>query len=222
MKILKLIFFIIVCFNSVSAQENRTGSDEGSLNSFIKSNEEYKSTKSKDRNNNVGAAENDFLFAQPTKGKLIGMNDNILEDPSLLYNYDKLNKQVVVYADKKPPVKIGLSDFKTVDFITSEGDLWFEPYPAIAKGELFQALIKCFGKYNLYKKIEDKNERDNNNQLYYIISPDNQIHPFKLSKRAVNDILSSNQRAGYFINSHKKDKGDETYVKDFLTYLNYF
>ena len=157
-----------------------------------------------------------FLLPRPVHGKVIGKNDNVIEEPAYTFNYDKADKMVFVYNGEKVVTMVGLSDLKTVEFKLDQANIKCEPNFLISKELLFEVLSKREDRYCLYKTLDD------HRPTYYIITSDKQIHPISLSHQSIDALLNLDPKAQYFLKYHKHDSADENYLKEFVVYLNYF
>ena len=217
MKIPKIIFLFLIYSTQLFSQGNNSSLDKD----FLIGIKESAINNSIENQNPNTVSKHHLFFPNSFKGKCITKNEGILEDSNYSFNYDINEKSVLVTSsDNKVINSISLSALNAVLFITNEGDRWFETNDNILKNELFQILVKMPAKYILYKYIDYLHIPET--VTYYIVSPDNKVSKTTLNRKSINSILENNPKSVYFINYHKRGKIDENYLKDFISYLNYF
>jgi len=130
-----------------------------------------------------------MLLASWAKGFVVGMNDSIVKDDKLVFNYDKISHDLYYSLDKQTVFEAERSHIKAFHIATNEGEAVyarvnvikpevffreFTPYDATHYG-LYALTTTEFKKANYHSDgmVETGNNYDEyvDNVQYYIVSP---------------------------------------------------
>jgi hypothetical protein len=85
--------------------------------------------------------------------KVVAENNEVISNDSLLFNFNKLNQNLLLTKDYRKIYEVDRRDFKSVTFYWRDSVFIFEHVFAINKKDFFQELIRDDKKYSLYKFI---------------------------------------------------------------------
>jgi hypothetical protein len=85
--------------------------------------------------------------------KVVSENNEVISNDSLLFNFNKLNQNLLVTEDYQKIYEVDRRDFKSVTFYWHDSVYIFEHVFAINEKDFFQELIRDDKKYSLYKFI---------------------------------------------------------------------
>jgi hypothetical protein len=93
-----------------------------------------------------------FLLKEWSKGSIVNSNGKEINDTSLLLNYDKVNRQVVITMDMKSFFRVDVNNVRSFTVFSPEGDMFFYNKPEISKNNFVQ-LVSAGKNFSVYKKI---------------------------------------------------------------------
>ncbi len=175
------------------------------------------------------------------KGNVVAADNRIINNDSMLYNFDKIDQSLFLTTDRKLVYEVDKNEFKSVTFYHNDTVFVFEKVPVINENSLFQVLAYTPDKYGFYKQYhtiykkanyttngisESGNKYDEyiDDASYYIVFPNKEYHLLpSLKKSAVEKVFALNpdkEKASSFLSSNKGGKSPEGNIKDLVNFLN--
>lgn len=181
-----------------------------------------------------------MLLTAWAKGFVTGMNDSLIKDDKLVFNYDKISHDLYYSFDKQTVFEAERSHVKAFHLTTNEGDADYARLDLVKPENFFRVFTPYdnthYGLYSLttteFKKanyhsdgmVETGNNYDEyvDNLQYYIVSPGGkQYQPVELKKKSVRSALpAAKTKVEEFLSQHKNDDVNETFLKELIDYLN--
>jgi len=172
-----------------------------------------------------------FLFTQWVHGYMVKVNGDIVQTPTMLFNYDKIKGDLYITEDMN---HVNLSDKNAIKsfvlFDTPDQPYSFERVLGISN-DMYSQLISNGSKYKIYKftttKFVASNYQSNgitstgnaydefvDDNVYYIFNlKSNSFQPVALKKKALKEAFADNSaRFTTFATDHADDKIDESYL----------
>lgn len=181
---------------------------------------------------------NFFFENNWVKAKILTANNNVVSNDSFLYNFDKIDRRLLITTDFKNISEIDWREFKAVMFYTNDTTYILEHIYLISNKDLFQVLIKGDSKYSLYKTVHTKvikgiygatsygksPDRYQDITEYCIFFPNREYRTFyQLKRSAIERIFKLNPDSGRveeYLNSIGKNTYQEDDLKQLILYLN--
>jgi hypothetical protein len=179
------------------------------------------------------------------KARLLTSNNNILSSDTFFFNYDKIDRRLLVTSDFKSIFEIDRREFKAIEFYLNDSAYFFKHIYYINDKDLFQILVRDEGRYALYKVMHTKIVRGTigtfgnitlvptSNYLvdryvdfaeYYIFFPNKDYRSFFTIKRsAIKRLFGLNPESGKvddFFNMIGDKNYDESDLIQMVSYLN--
>jgi hypothetical protein len=189
------------------------------------------------RDATVGSA---YMFKAWVKGNVKNQNDTVINNPSLLYNYDKTKGSLMVTQDQANYIELSKGTYKSFNLVDADGiEHIFVAIPAISNA-LFPEEIAKTEKYSIYKLTKTKFKRADyrtdgltetgNNydeyvdeyEYYVVNNKDKSGQAIKISakRKSVKDAFGTDAaKVDAYVSQHKDDLNDN-YFKLLATYLN--
>jgi hypothetical protein len=172
-------------------------------------------------------------------GSVINIKNFVLDKPSFMYNYDKLNGILFLTSDQKTVVEIDKDQLKSFTLQKNGKDYIFERVPVINNKDFFQPIVKSENRYSLYKLLQTKFVRANyvsdvisesgnkydeyvDEFTYYIVLPGGkQFSSVDLKKKSIKNVLAADQiKVESYFSAHKNKEVDEDFLGGLIAYLN--
>lgn len=175
---------------------------------------------------------------QWVRGKLLTANNTVIANDSFLFNFDKIERRLLVTMDYNKIFEIDWREFKAILFYIHDTGLVFKHIYTLSNKDLFQVLINGSERYSLYKTMHMKIVKETYSvgsfskspekfvdlPEYCILFPNREyriIHSIKRAaiERIFNldpDFLKVNE----YLNAMGKSDYDENDLKNLITYLN--
>jgi len=175
------------------------------------------------------------------KAKLLKADNSILTNDSVLYNFDKIERKLLITTDLKNISEIDHREFKAVLFYWHDSTYIFKHINFINDKDLFQVIIIRKEKYSLFKVVRTKLIRSRVSSFlvqaepspydrfediaeYYIFFPNKEYKTIYLPRRAdIKRVFTLNRDAGKveaYLNSTGKKELDENDLIRLISYLN--
>ena len=180
--------------------------------------------------NQEGTRGNRYLFNDWVPGYGISKKDSVVNEITNMYNYDKLNGNLVYTNDKRSMAQISTQQIKSFSLYDSKGRAHvFESAQEINNKPFVEVLIST-PKYKIYKKIDTKlvradfhtdgviesghryDEYVDVERYVFVNTADNKVQSISLKKSTLKKLLAGDADA--FIASQGSRDVDEDYVKD--------
>jgi len=172
-----------------------------------------------------------FLFTQWVHGYMVKNNGDIVQTPTMLFNYDKIKGDLYITEDMN---NVNLTDKNTIKsfvlFDSHDQPYSFEKVLGISN-DMYSQLISGGSKYKIYKLTATKfiasNYQTNgisstgnaydefaDNNVYYVFNlKSNSFEQVVLKKKALKDAFTDNSaKFNTFASDHADDKIDESYL----------
>lgn len=170
-----------------------------------------------------------YLFSNWVPGYGISKKDSLVVETSNMYNYDKINGNILYTNDGKSMAQVSPSQLKSFSLYDRKGHAHlYENAPGVDKKPFVEVLLST-PKYKIYKKIDTKLSRADFHtdgvlemghrydeyvdvDRYYFVGADGKLQSVSLKKSTLKKLLGGDADA--FIASQGSRDVDEDYVKD--------
>jgi len=170
-----------------------------------------------------------YLFTNWVPGYGINKKDSLVVETSNMYNYDKINGNILYTNDGRSMAQVSPSQLKSFSLYDRKGRAHFyESAPEINKKPFVEVLLST-PKYKIYKKSDTKLTRADfhtdgvlemghrydeyvDNDRYIFVGGDGKMQSISLKKSTLKKLLSGDADA--FIASQGSRDVDEDYVRD--------
>lgn len=95
------------------------------------------------------------------KARLLTSNNSILSSDTFFFNFDKVERKLLITSDFRSIYEIDHREFKAIEFYLNDSAYFFKHIYFINDKDLFQMLVSEEGKYSLYKVSRTKIIRGN-------------------------------------------------------------
>jgi hypothetical protein len=112
--------------------------------------------------------EKNFLFETWVKAKLLTANNSIITNDSFLFNFDKINRRLLITTDFISIYEIDNREFKAILFYKHDSAFIFKHVNFINEKDLFQVLVNNPNKYSLYKVMRTKIMKNRYSNTIYL------------------------------------------------------
>jgi len=179
-----------------------------------------------------------YLFVTFVHGYLINAEGDLVQKPNYLFDYDKINGNLLLTRDNKTIIEIGWDETKSFSLFSREGVRYdFEKVPAIDPSHYAQVLASG-NKYKIYKLISTKfvkSDYVNNgaaahghdydeyvdDATYYLVDvPSNQMQKFSLRKKGIKTAFAKEADKINKYLSGNSDDIDDAYLAKLGAYMN--
>ena len=172
------------------------------------------------------------------KAKLLTSDNEVINNDTLLFNFDKIDQRLLVTADFKNVFQIDWREFKAILFYRHDSGYVYKHISLISHKDLFQVLINGDGKYSLFKTIHTKVVkgsygatsfgRSSDKYLdvpeYCILFPNKEFRMIHLLKRAaierIFNLDPDSEKVEDYLNMNNKSVYAEDDLKQMILYLN--
>jgi hypothetical protein len=175
------------------------------------------------------------------KGNVVAADNSILNNDSVLYNFDKITQNLFFTTDRRLVYEVDKKEFKSVTFYRNDSAFVFERVQLINPNDFFQVLAFSPDKYALYKLIHTQFKKANytsngisesgnkydeyiDDVEYYIVLPNKEFRMLNsLKKSAVEKAFSlqpDKEKVEIFFSSHKNARSPENYAENLIKFLN--
>lgn len=181
-----------------------------------------------------------MLLASWGKGFVVGMNDSLIKDEKLVFNYDKMSHDLYYSLDKQTVFEAERSHIKAFHLVSNDGDVEYARVNVIKPEVFFRVFAPVdathYGFYSLttteFKKanyhsdglVETGNNYDEyvDNLQYYIVAPGGKtFQPIDLKKKSIRAAFpAAKAKVEEFFSQHKDADINEALVKDLIDYVN--
>jgi hypothetical protein len=170
-----------------------------------------------------------YLYTDWVPGFGISKKDSLVVETSNMYNYDKLNGNILYTNDGKSMAQVSTSQIKSFSLFDKNGHAHvYESAPSI-NGKPFIEVLLSTPKYKIYKKIDTKLTRADFHtdgilemghrydeyvdvERYTFVDADGKSQSISLKKSTLKKLLAGDADA--FIASQGSREVNEDYVKD--------
>ena len=175
---------------------------------------------------------------QWVRGKLLTANNSVIANDSFLFNFDKIEKRLLVTTDFNKVFEIDWREFKAILFYFHDTGFVFKHIYPLSNKDLFQVLVNGSERYSLYKTMHMKIVRDGTGfgtfsrgpekfvdlPEYCIMFPNREYRIIHSTKRAaierIFDLNPDYSKVNDFLNAISKVEYDENDLKNLIYYLN--
>jgi hypothetical protein len=180
-----------------------------------------------------------YLFPNWVKGTVVDSASHLFNNPSFLFNYDKMNHGLLLTTDKKDVNEIEKVDIKSFTLINDMGvPSVFVRIPFIDSAVFFQPIGENSGDYAAYKltttkfvkanfKTDGMVETGKNydeyvdiTEYYIVYNNGKQYKKVELSKKSLKKAFGDNPKAAAYFVQYKSDDVDENYLSFLMRALN--
>ena len=175
------------------------------------------------------------------KAKLLKADNSVLSNDSFLYNFDKIDRSLLITADFKNVFEIDHREFKAIIFYVHDSAYLFKHIDFINDKDLFQILINSKDKYSLCKVMRTKLvkyyssiglqparlsplDKYEDIIMYYIFFPSRDYKKlFLLKKSAIEKAFRldpDGQKVSEYLESMGKKELSESDLMQLVNYLN--
>ena len=179
-----------------------------------------------------------YLFVTFVHGYLINAAGELVQKPNYLFDYDKINGNLLLTRDNKTIIEIGWDETKSFSLFASDGTRSdFEKVPSINQSHYVQVLASG-NKYKIYKQISTKfvkSDYVNNgaaahghdydeyvdDATYYLVDvPSNQMQKFSTRKKGLKTAFAKEaDKINKYISDNSGDI-DDAYLAKLGAYMN--
>lgn len=179
-----------------------------------------------------------YLFVTFVHGYLINAAGELVQQPNYLFDYDKINGNLLLTKDNKTIIEIGWDETKSFSLFASDGKRYdFEKAPSIDQSHYVQVLASG-SKYKIYKLTSTKfvkSDYINNgaaphghdydeyvdDATYYLVDvPSNQMQKFSLRKKGIKTAFAKEaDKINKYLSSNSDDIND-AYLAKLGAYMN--
>lgn len=175
------------------------------------------------------------------KGNVVAADNVILNNDSVLYNFDKISQNLFFTTDRKIVYEVDRREFKSITFYRNDSAFVFERVQVINPDDFFQVLAFSSDKYALYKKIHTELKKANyttnglsesgnkydeyiDNMEYFIVLPNKEYRSLASLKKSVVEkafeLSPDKNKVEAYFSSHKNKVSQENYVENLVKFLN--
>lgn len=181
---------------------------------------------------------NRYLFEKWVKGSVKNVQGQIYQGSNALFNYDKLNKKLLIFLDSAKIIELNSSDIGSFTIGDSGQQVTFERLRNSTDLNFYQPVYKNEKGYSLYKLLkttfkkadyqtnglfESGNKFDEyvDTQEYYILSDKGELAKITFKKKSIEKCFGKeSEKVDAFFTSHKNDNIDEAFVASLLEFIN--
>ncbi len=119
--------------------------------------------------NGIGLNDKILLFHGWVRAKLLTANNTVITNDSFYFNFDKINRRLLITTNLEKIYEIDNREFKAVLFYVRDSAYIFKHMNFINEKDLFQVLVNSENKYSLYKVPRTKmNTNRFSNSMYLL------------------------------------------------------
>jgi hypothetical protein len=175
---------------------------------------------------------------QWVKAKLLTANNTVITNDSFLFNFDKMERRLLVTNDFNKVFEIDWREFKAILFYYHDTGFVFKHIYPLSNKDLYQVLVNGNERYSLYKTMHMKIVREGNGfstfskgperlvdlPEYCIMFPNHEYRIIHSTKRAaIERIFNLDPDYGKvndFLNATSKAEYNEKDLENLIYYLN--
>lgn len=176
---------------------------------------------------------------QWVRGKLLTANNEVVTNDSFLFNFDKMERRLLVTKDFNKVFEIDWREFKAILFYIRDTGFVFKHIYPLSNKDLFQVIINGNDKYSLYKTMHMKIVKEMGSGIggssraleklvdlpeYCIMFPNHDYRIIHSTKRsAIERIFNLDPdyaKVHDFLSAMDKPDYDETDLRNLINYLN--
>ncbi len=180
-----------------------------------------------------------YLFPNWVKGSVIDSGSKLFNNPTFLFNYDKMNQGLLLTVDKKDVSEIEKVDIKSFTLINDRGiSTVFVRIPLINPEVFFQPTGENTGDYAAYKLTTTKfvkanfksdgmvetgknyDEYVDNTEYYIVYNSGKEFKKVELTRKSLKKAFADNPKATAYFAQYKSDEVDENYLNYLMRALN--
>ncbi len=180
-----------------------------------------------------------YLFPNWVKGSVIDSGSHLYNNPTFLFNFDKMNHGLLLTVDKKDISEIEKVDIKSFTLINNQGvSLVFVRIPSINPEVFFQPIGESTGDYAAYKLTTTKfvkanfksdgmvetgknyDEYVDNTEYYIVYNNGKEYKKVELTRKSLKKAFADNPKATAYFAQYKSDDVDENYLNYLMRALN--
>jgi hypothetical protein len=181
---------------------------------------------------------NFYFDSKWVKGKLLKADNSIVSNDSFFFNFDKIDRRLLITTDFKKIYEIDRREFKAVLFYWQDSAYTFKHIDFINDKDLFQVIISDKAKYSLFKVMRttilkaasyysssnSPFDRYQDIPEYYIFFPNREYKKIFLLKKAVIErafnLNPDYQKVEDYLNSTGHKEYEENELIKLILYLN--
>jgi len=180
-----------------------------------------------------------YLFDKWVGGVVLDTGNNVIDNKSYLFNYDKVSRDILLTQDMKKAIEINKDQVKAFALKDEQGTLYiFELIPAVNNGNFVMQLAKG-NKYALYKSIKTKYVKADyqtdgmvehgspDNQYidefhYYVLKNDTkEVKEIEFKKKTIKAVFGTeSDKVNTYFSQHADDDINEEFLKGLIIFLN--
>ena len=180
-----------------------------------------------------------YLFTKWVNGSVVNSHDSVFAKPSLLFNYDKVSKKLLLTENKSTAIEVFLDQIKSFTLKDDNKEYDFERVPVINSSDFFRALVKNESKYSLYGLMQTKFIKANystngisesgnkfdeykDEVTYYIVLPGGkEFKKVELKKKSIKQTLNADAaKVNDYFSAHEQDAVNEDFLVNLVKNLN--
>ncbi len=178
-----------------------------------------------------------YLFTDWKRGKAINSEGQLVDQPGLSFNYDKMHHGLYMTKDKKTSYILDLHNVKEILIDDNGNTLEYVHLPQVSDETLLLVLVKSPTKYSLYKSLTTKFIKSNyvstgltetghnydeylDEPQYYLFTLKGTFEKLPTKKKALKEYFDGNKAAESFLKDHRNDDIDDNFMKDLVETLN--
>jgi hypothetical protein len=179
------------------------------------------------------------------KARILTSNNTVVDSDTFLFNFDKLDRKLLITSDYKTMFEIDRREFKAVQFFWNDTGYIFKHIYFINDKDLFEVLVNDESRYSLYKVLRTKIIKGSMGTMsttgtnvpgsflidkyvdfveYYISFPNRDYRSFfSIKKGALKRLFGLNpdsDKVNEFFSMIGNRKYDESDLIQLVTYLN--
>ncbi len=181
-----------------------------------------------------------YLFDKWVSGSVTDSGNNVINNNSYLFNYDKISKKLLLTQDMKSVIEIEKAGIKSFTLKNEGNYVVFECIPLIDNTNFLQSLVKGNDKYSLFKSVKTKFEKSDfhsdglvesgkpydeyvDEAEYFVVFPGGKEDKKIIFKqKSIKDVFSSEtEKLKSFFSQHRDEPIDETYLIALVLFLNH-
>jgi hypothetical protein len=177
-----------------------------------------------------------YFFDEWVTGEIVSFNGKSINGDQYLFNFDKVNNNILVTKDKKEVIEVNKDSIREIHFTDKGVTYNFEKVVKISPFRFVEVLVKN-DKLSLYKTIsthlvkanfttngltESGNPYDEFvDEPTYIICDNGEYKPVQLKFRSIkSNLKAESKKVNDFYADHLNDEVDENYLKSMVIYIN--
>jgi hypothetical protein len=182
--------------------------------------------------------QNLLFYNEWVKGKLLTSNNTVIYNESYFFNYDKVERRLLITTDFDKIYQIDWREFKAVLFYRHDTGYVYKHVVLVSDKDLFQVLINGDSKYSLFKTIHTKVVKNRYGGTfsgksvdkyvdlpeYCILFPNREYRLIHfLKKPAIERAFEQDsglEKVNNFLNNNNKNIYDEEDLMQLIDYLN--